>query len=59
MNQVRIPDPVQDPKLFEPVNVLVLRPFCVAGKPVKISEAVQVPRHLAQDLRALGKAEFI
>ena len=56
----KIPDPVQDPKLFAPTKVRVLKPsFCVAGKRVENGEEIEVPYHVARDLHAVGKCEFI
>lgn len=40
------------------VRVRVLRPFCIAGKPVAVGEVVKVPRYLANDLQAQGRAEL-
>lgn len=55
----KVPTPVQDPKLFAPTKVRVLRPFCVAGKRCEIGTETQVPFHVALDLRNIGKAELV
>lgn len=55
----QIADPIQDKKLFQLVKVRVLRPFCVAGKRVEIGAEVEIPYHVAQDLKAIGKAEMV
>ncbi len=57
--QGKIPEPVQDPKLFAPTKVRVLRPFCVAGSRCEIGTEVSVPYHVALDLRNIGKAELV
>lgn len=51
--------PIQDPRLFEPTRVRVLRPFCVAGKRCEVGTETSVPYHIALDLKAIGKCELI
>ena len=53
------PAPKQDPKLFEEIAVKVLKPFYVSGKIVTKDAVVRIPRHLAIDLRAIGKVELV
>lgn len=59
MTRTKLPDPVQDPKWFEPTKVRVLRPFCVKGKRCEIGSETEVPRHVALDLVAIGKAVIL
>lgn len=59
MHQGKIADPVQDPKLFQPVTVRVVRPFCVRGRRLEIGEEVDIAYHVAIDLKAMGKAELL
>ncbi|MGH7130286.1 MAG: hypothetical protein ACREIV_17075, partial [Planctomycetaceae bacterium] len=57
----RIPDaplPRTDPALLEPVRVSVLRPFFLDGSSVTVGTTVRVPRYLARDLVAVGKAAY-
>lgn len=52
--------PAPNPReLLELVSVRVLRPFCVAGKRVDVGASVELPRHDAISLQALGKVEAI
>lgn len=55
----KIADPIQDPKLFQPVKVRVLRSFCIGGKPLQIGEEVSIEFHLMRDLVAIGKAAMV
>jgi hypothetical protein len=59
MRHSNVAAPVQDPKLFQPVKVRVLRSFCVTGKPLAVGAEVELPYHVARDLRALGRVELI
>lgn len=60
MNQWTPGTPVRnDPKLFQPVRVRVRRSFCVGGQRLEIGAEVEIPYHVARDLQAIGKAEFI
>ena len=52
------PTPKNDPKLLALVWCVVLRPFFVAGKEVKINDKVKLPLHDAESLRALGKVQI-
>jgi hypothetical protein len=54
-----VPAPVNDPRLMRLVRVRVVRPFRVAGKPLTIGEEVEIPFHVACDLRVLGKCEIL
>ena len=49
----------QDPRLFTPTKVRVLRPFYVAGKALQVGDIATVEAHLARDLVAVGKAELV
>jgi len=49
----------QNPKLFEKINVKVLRAFYVDRQLQEIGTVVSLERHLAQSLQAVGKAEII
>ena len=53
------PLPKNDPQLFTPTRVKVLRSFCIAGKPTQPDEIVSLPWHLAQDMVTLGKVSII
>lgn len=59
MSQTRIPNPVQDPMLFEPTKVRVLRAFCVGGQRQEPGAEVTVPFHVAKDLEAMGKVQLV
>ena len=50
----------QDPKLFTPTKVKVLRPFGLgAGKVAVVGEDIELPRHLAESMVAMRKAELL
>ena len=53
------PTPKNDPKQLAPVKCLVRRPFYVAGEEVRIGEQIQLPRHDAVSLQALGKVKIL
>ena len=53
------PAPVNDPQLFTPTQVKVLKPFYHSGKPTQPGEIISLPWHSARDLVSLGKAEII
>lgn len=60
MNEWTIDKPVRnDSRLFQPTKVRVLRSFCVAGRRLEVGTEVEIPYHVARDLRAIGKAEFV
>jgi hypothetical protein len=59
MNRSEIAPPVQNPQLFQPVKVRVLRSFCVTGRPLAVGAEVELPYHVARDLEAMGKAEIL
>lgn len=54
-----VPAPHNDPKLFEPVTVRVLRAFCVKGTRCEAASIVCIERSLALSLQAIGKCELI
>lgn len=54
-----VPAPVNPPHLMRRVQVKVLRPFPVAGKPLAIGDEVEIEYHLARDLAAIGKCVFV
>ncbi|HXZ96414.1 MAG TPA: hypothetical protein VEG37_05105 [Burkholderiales bacterium] len=41
------------------VRVKVIQPFFVSGKRLEIGEIVELQRHDAQSMAALGKIEFL
>ena len=47
----------QDPKLFEPVKVRVLKSFWVGGKAVQPGEIIMLAKHDAESMRALRRVE--
>ncbi len=51
--------PTNDPRLFVPTKVLVLRPFMVKTTAVLPGEVVEIPYHVARDMIAIGKAELV
>lgn len=53
------PPPKNDPQLFELVEVVVRRPFCVRGRRVEGGECIKIERHLARDLARIGKCEVL
>jgi len=48
-----------NPKLFEKIQVKVLRAFYVDRQLQQIGTTVQLERHLAQSLQEVGKVEMI
>ena len=59
MQHSKIGEPVQDPRLFTPTKVRVIRPFCVNGQRIEIGAQCEVPYHTALGLQAIGKCEII
>ena len=53
------PTPKNDPRLLRLVRVKVIVPFCLGGQPLSVGAQVEIPFHLAQDLRAIGKIHFL
>lgn len=53
------PPPKNDPALFTPTRVRVLRPFCVDGRRVEVDEEITLAHHDATSLRASKKVEFL
>lgn len=53
------PAPVNDPKLFKPTRCRVLKSFCVSGKPMLPGQEISLPWHLAMDMKAIQKVEFL
>lgn len=57
---VEPPPPVMnDPRLFAPTRVRVLKSFYLDGKPAPAGAEVNVPYHVARDMVALGKAKIL
>lgn len=52
------PLPKNDPSLFEMVEVKVLKPFFVLRVRMETGFVVQLPRHLALEMEAIGKVEI-
>lgn len=48
-----------DPKLMEPTKIVSHGGFCISGKAVPVGQEVSLPQHVAADLVAQGKAEFV
>jgi hypothetical protein len=53
------PTPKNDPRLLKPVKVRVLRPFCVRGARVEPDQVLELPRHDATSLAAIGKLQIL
>lgn len=53
------PAPRNDPKLLALVAVRCKRPFWLKGKPVAVGAVVQLQRHDALSLQAIGKVEIL
>ena len=53
------PLPKNDPQLFTPTRVKVLRSFCIAGKPTQPGDVISLPWHAARDMKMIGKIEFV
>lgn len=51
--------PKNDTRLMQRVRLRVLRPFCVQGQPLATGTIVALPRYVATDMIALGKAEIV
>jgi hypothetical protein len=51
--------PINDPKIFRPVRVKVLKGFYAGGVARKAGEIVSVPFCLAEDVCARGRAEWV
>lgn len=51
--------PRNDERLLAPVRVKVLRPFRLNGEPQKVGATVTLPKHDADSLCAIGRAELI
>lgn len=47
-----------DPALFEPVTVTVLRQFRAGGRTVQPGEVITLARHDALSLRAIGRVSL-
>ncbi len=48
-----------DPRAFEPVRGVVLKPFCVAGSRMEVDVIVELPRHDALSLVAQKKLRLL
>lgn len=48
-----------DPALFAPTKVRVVRPFCIGGARVEPGEVVKLPKHDADSMVAIGRAELV
>jgi hypothetical protein len=44
---------------LQPTRCLVLRPFYVGGRRVKVDAEVTLPKHDALSMRALGKVKIL
>ncbi|MCC7203118.1 MAG: hypothetical protein IT393_10725 [Nitrospirae bacterium] len=51
--------PKNDPALFRPTKVRVLRAFFVRGERVEPGQVVEIERHLAESLASVGKCEIV
>lgn len=51
--------PQNQPGLFHPTKVRVLKSFCINGKPVEVGTIISLPWHDAESLKAIGKCEII
>jgi hypothetical protein len=59
-HEERAPDPVNDPKLFTPTRVKVVRAFFLrADKIAEPGEVVVLPKHDALSLRGAGKCVLV
>lgn len=54
-----VPTPNNDPHLMRLVRVMVVRSFCVQGRPLEPGTMVELPRYVAADMIALRKAEML
>jgi hypothetical protein len=48
---------VNDPRIYEPIKVKILRPFCFKHKVLERGTVIELPKCLANDMCACGKAE--
>ncbi len=55
----KVAAPKNDPALFRPVRVRVVRPFCVGGQRQEIGSTVTLPKHDADSMVAIKRAEYI
>jgi hypothetical protein len=51
--------PSNPPELTRLVSVKVLKPFCVAGRPLPVGDVYRLEYHLARDLARIGKCELL
>lgn len=54
-----LPRILNDPALLVLTPCKVLKSFCIAGRPLVIGEHIELARHDAQSLAALGKVELL
>jgi len=57
--QLNAPPPRNDPRLMERVSCKVLTPFYVAGRVVEKGETVELVRHDAESMAALGRVKLL
>jgi len=50
--------PRNNPRLFELVQVRVLRAFCIRGERIEPGKLVELERHLAESLASIGKVQL-
>ena len=56
---LRRPPAANPPELMKPTRCRVLRPFCVAGKRVEPGQTVELARHDAESMKAIGRVEVL
>lgn len=55
----KVPLPVNAPHLMRLVSVMVIRSFCLGGRPLAIGDEVRLEYATARDLIFLGKAQML
>ena len=55
----KVPLPVNPTHLTRLVSVMVIRSFCLGGRPLAIGDEVQIEYAMARDLIFLGKAQML
>jgi len=53
------PPPRNDPKLFERIKVRIIKSFFVAGKVVEVGQRIELARHDALSMQAIGRVEIL
>ncbi len=59
MMEQEAPLPVNDPKLFAPVRIRVIKPFYIEGRLVCKDDIVKLGRFNAESLQAIGRCEIL